>query len=291
MEPSGRRSLDVLTRRYLAERHSRGQYNDKSVRVIRGRLDSLATHFGARPVNHLTRQAVERWLGTLAHLAPASRAAYLASVRVFGRWLVDHGHLKTDPCLGMERIRRPKSVPRAQSRAAIAALLAECVDSRDVAIIALELGLGLRRIEVARACWEHYDPVARLLLVRGKAGHERELPVIDRVVAAIEAVRVRGNTGPIIRSHTTGLALTPDTIGRRVTMLMRRAGIKRLPYDGVSGHALRHTAASDVLDACGDLRIVQAMLGHGHLASTSIYLRRANLGQMREAMEDRLYVI
>ena len=70
---------------------------------------------------------------------------------------------------------------------------------------------------------------------------------------------------------------------------MRRAGVKRGNYDGVSGHALRHTAASDVLDRCGDLRQVQQMLGHSSLATTAIYLRRADAGQIRAAMEGRDY--
>ena len=70
---------------------------------------------------------------------------------------------------------------------------------------------------------------------------------------------------------------------------MSDAGIKHRRRDGVSAHALRHTAASDVLDECGDLRVVQAMIGHIHLATTAVYLRRADLAQMREAMAGRDY--
>lgn len=57
--------------------------------------------------------------------------------------------------------------------------------------------------------------------------------------------------------------------------------------DELLAHALRHTAASDVLDACRDIRVVQQMLGHQSMATTQIYLRRADLGRMREAMEGR----
>ena len=70
---------------------------------------------------------------------------------------------------------------------------------------------------------------------------------------------------------------------------MAAAGLKNRPRDGVSAHALRHTAASDVMDRCHELRTVQAMLGHASIAATEIYLRRANLGQLREAMEGRDY--
>jgi integrase len=53
--------------------------------------------------------------------------------------------------------------------------------------------------------------------------------------------------------------------------------------------SLRHTAASDVLDRCHDVRTVQVMLGHASLATTQIYLRRASLDQLREAMNGRDY--
>lgn len=59
--------------------------------------------------------------------------------------------------------------------------------------------------------------------------------------------------------------------------------------DGISRHPLRHTCASDVLDRCGNSRTVQEMLGHVNLASTQIYLRRANLDQLRDAMDGRAY--
>jgi site-specific recombinase XerD len=74
-----------------------------------------------------------------------------------------------------------------------------------------------------------------------------------------------------------------------VQQWMVDAGLKRRPRDGVSAHSLRHTCASDVLDACHDLRVVQQMLGHQHLATTAIYLRRADLSQMRDAMAGRRY--
>lgn len=69
-----------------------------------------------------------------------------------------------------------------------------------------------------------------------------------------------------------------------------RDGRRRAPEgDGRSAHSLRHTATSDVLDTYGNVRIVQEMLGHSSLQSTQVYLRRADLGQLREAMAGRDY--
>lgn len=286
---NGQNTLTPLARRYLRQRQQDHSYNRKSIASVRGRLATLDDSFGRRPLNQLGRKAIDRWLASLDHLAASSRSSYLASVRAFTAWLVLQEVIPTDPCLGVPPIPRPRSVPRAQSLQAVAALLAACADDRDRAVVWLMVGCGLRRAEVARACWEHYDPEGRTLLVKGKGGHERFLPVPEAVSQALSRVRARGATGPIIRPKNHAGAISVEWVGARVARLMRDAGLKQAPYDGVSAHALRHTAASDVLDQCHDLRIVQAMLGHQHLSSTSIYLRRANLGQLREAMEGRTY--
>lgn len=275
---------------YLRGRHLRGEYNRKSLRVVAPRLRTLDASFGNRPMNALTRHAIERWLESLHRLAPNSRAAYLASVRQFTRWLVLEKILPVDPCAGLPPIKRARSVPRAQSVEAVAATFRACRDDRDRAIIWLMVGMGLRRCEVAWARWEHYDELGRVLRVTGKGGHERVLPVPVRVSAALAAVRARGNTGPIVTSRLDGHSpIQPETVGVIAGRILRDAGVKHAPYDGVAGHALRHTCASDVLDGGAALTVVQEMLGHVALSSTSIYLRRASVTQMRSAMEGRSY--
>lgn len=268
---------------------AKGTYNRKSLASVQGRLDGLTLSFGHRPLHHLNRRAIDRWLMTIGHLAKSSQSSYLASVRTFTGWLVLDGVIPRDPCLGVESIRRPRSVPRAQPPTAIAAVLDACADDRDRAIVWLMVGCGLRRAEVAGARWDDYDHEGQTLLVRGKGGHERILPVPLPVSLALTRVRARGASGPIIRSQSHTRQMSVGWVGARMTALMWAAGLKQAPYDGISGHALRHTAASDVLDQCHDLRVVQEMLGHQHLTSTAIYLRRANMGQMREAMEGRTY--
>ena len=284
-------TLTPHIRSYLRARHLRGEYNQKSLRVVGPRLRTLDESFGNRPLNQLTRRAVERWLESLHGLAPNSRAAYLASVKQFTRWLVSEEVIQADPCAEVAKVKRARSVPRAQPLAAITATFRACRDDRDRAIVWLMVGMGLRRCEVAWLRWENYDETGRTLLVKGKNGHERLLPVPLRVAAALSAVRVRGNSGPVITSHLVpGQAIQPETVGSIAGRILRDAGVKRAPYDGVAGHALRHTCASDVLDGGADIRTVQAMLGHADLSSTSIYLRRASVMQMRDAMEGRSYL-
>lgn len=283
-------TLTRLITQYLAERKASGSYGSRSVRAVRLRLYSLDKSFGDRPMRDLTDTAVLRWLGQLDHLAPSSRAAYLGSVRAFGDWLVRRKLVRVNPCEGIDRPRVPPSTPRAQSADVMAAVLAACHDPRDRAIVHLMVGCGLRCMEVAGLRWEHYDDRGRTLLVaEAKNGKDRVLPVPDAVAGALDSLGVRA-AGPVIRSALDGRSpLQPRSVGARVAKVMRRAGVKHAPWDGVSAHALRHTAASDVLDRCGDLRVVQEMLGHADLKTTAIYLRRASVHQMREAMEGRDY--
>lgn len=275
--------------RFMAGRVAVGIYGPKSVRVVGPRLRSLSHHFGARPLHHLTRRAIEAWLGNLDHLAINSRAAYLGSVRQFTAWLTTERLLRDDPCVSIPRIRRPRSVPRAQAANVVGAVLDACPTDRERAIVWLMVGMGLRRMEVAALTWDDYDASAGTLVIHGKGGHERVLPVPAEVAAALARVRQR-HTGPIITARNRPLVpLSAERIGQLASRVMWAAGVKAAPYDGVSGHALRHTAASDVLDACGDLRVVQQMLGHQQLATTAIYLRRASAEQIRSAMEGRRY--
>lgn len=284
-------TLTPHIRRYLRERRAAGTYVKKSIASVEGRLRGLDESFGNRPLSQFNRRAIERWQATLGCLEKSSQSSYLASVRTFTAWLTLDldGAIKVDPCLGVPAIKRPKRVPRALTPQQVAAVITACEDARDRAIVWLMVGCGLRRAEVAAACWEHYDPEGATILVRGKGGHERMLPVPEPVGSALSAVRTRGKVGPIIRPVCGHGAISTEWVGFRVSFLMWKAGIKQAPYDGVSGHALRHTCASDVLDVCHDLRVVQEILGHEHLTSTAIYLRRANMGQMREAMEGRTY--
>ena len=80
------------------------------------------------------------------------------------------------------------------------------------------------------------------------------------------------------------------TISGYTRRWLRDAGVKSRSLDGRSAHGLRRTAGSDVMDACGDIRVVQEMLGHSQIETTArYYLRPVTLAQMRAAMEGRTY--
>ncbi|HET7736438.1 MAG TPA: tyrosine-type recombinase/integrase [Nocardioidaceae bacterium] len=286
-------TLTPHTSTYITERRRRGEITQRSAKNLRYALDGLDQSLGHRPLGQLTRRAIDRWMETTGHLAPSTRRNHLAAARGFCRWMVACGLIEHDPTEGVARIPQPRSVPRAMTEADVATLWQRVPDVRARAIVALMVGCGLRCVEVARLTVSDYDPDGGMLRVTGKAMHERELPVPGEVGAALDGyLRSVGGvmSGPLIRStRSTAHGLSAETISTYMSRWMSEAGLKVGRWDGRSAHALRHTAASDVLDRCHDLRVVQEMLGHQHLSSTSIYLRRAGMAQLREAMEGRYY--
>lgn len=96
--------------------------------------------------------------------------------------------------------------------------------------------------------------------------------------------------GPLVRSVRGLEPLAPATISKYVRELMASSGVKLRARDGRSAHGLRRTAGSDVMERCGDVQVVQAMLGHAQIETTAqYYLRPVSVARLREAMEGREY--
>lgn len=283
---------DELVERYLNHRLAQRTLSPMSARNHRSTLAGFARAVGDLPVETLSRADIERWLASIGHLRPATRRSHFSTVRTFCTWLTREGVLTTSPVMDVPSPRLPRSVPRALDASRVADVLLQCPDQRGRAIVWLMVGMGLRCCEVHHLELGHWDRRSRVMTVRGKGSHERILPVPSEVSQALDEYLAEYPTtaGPLIRSYRRPAhALSADALSGMVSEWMRAASVKRAARDGVSAHALRATAASDVLDACGDLRVVQEMLGHQNLSTTSIYLRRAGLPQMRKAMGGRKY--
>jgi integrase/recombinase XerD len=280
--------------RYVDERRKRGEFTRDTAENAISTLMTFADVVGRRRLEQLGPRDVERWLETRGHLARSTRRNQFSKVAHFCRWLRRRGLTRQDIAEDVESPKQPRSVPRALSPEAVAKLLAVMPDHRARVLFWLGYGLGLRCIEMARLELTDWDRTAGIMIVCGKGSHERFVPVEPRqAVWALDAYLdehpVAG--GPLIRSYNAPhRALTEQTISRLGTEWMYAAGIKRRNRDGVSWHALRHTAATELLEASGgDLRVVQEFLGHQHLSSTSIYLARAGAKKIRAAMQLRTF--
>ena len=119
-------------------------------------------------------------------------------MRPFCEWLVAEGHLEQDPTFRLRQVKEPRRAPRALPAEAVARVLAAAPDARARAILWLQVGCGLRCIEVSGLDVADYDPVKLTLFVRGRSANERIIPVPETVAEALDAY-VAG-TGPLIRS-------------------------------------------------------------------------------------------
>jgi integrase/recombinase XerC len=283
-------SLQPHAHRYIVGRVRTGVINPETAACYRSTLAVLVELHGRRPVAQVGQATIERWLEVRRHLKPSTKATQWSQISGFLDWLVEQRLLRANPCRQMQAPKRPRVDPRTIDGDAEERLDGVAPDARARAIVQLEWSMGARRIEVHRARVEDWSRRQSTMRLVGKGGHERVVPVPTGAARAFAAYLDEhpATVGPFFRSYQRPhMPLSPSTIGHLMAEWMYEAGVKHAPFDGVSGHALRRSCASDVLDACGDLQVVQELLGHAHLSSTAHYLRRKTVAQMREAMERR----
>lgn len=270
---------------YLTERVRRGEIQRLTVVTHRSMLLNFC---GTVHGSAITRGHVEHWLEGRVGLSPATRRNNLSAVRSWCRWLQHRGVLRTDPTLGVKPPRLPRRQPRALAVGDLDCLWNVLPDERARAIVAL-MHLGLRCCEVSRLTTDSIAWTDRTVVVQGKGGHERLLPVPEWVLDTVELYYVATppvSGGPVIRRQGAAFgSLQPQTVSKMLTAWLKDAGVKRRPWDRVGAHAIRHTVASAVVDETKDLRIAQGILGHALASTTAIYQRGARLDEMRLALE------
>ena len=252
--------------RYVADRRAAGEIGARTARQLAWRLSALVACCDGLAVDGLDDAHLRAWQHSTGGDAPASRRAYLSTVRVFVTWCADEGLIAADPTRRLGRVREPRRDPRALSTSQLARLRLVLPDERARLVVALMAVQGLRCVEVARLDASDLDAGRRTITVRGKADNVRTIPLADEVADQLERWLAGRHAGPVVD-------LAAATLSGVVAAWMAAAGLKSRPYDGRSAHALRHTAASDLYDRTRDVKAVQRFLGHANVATTDRYLR------------------
>jgi site-specific recombinase XerD len=240
-------------------------------------------------VDTLDRRAVRAYSADLGRrgYAPATLARKLSTLRGFSRFLTERGVLGADPTRLLPGPRRRRRLPRVLTEAEVEALLGaaggtEPLALRDRAILELLYGCGLRSQEVVALALADLKPAQAQLIVHGKGGKMRVVPVGEEAAAAVRRYLERGrgllaadreNDGraaaseraPLLLSRS-GRALLTSDIRRLVVRYCRRAGL-----DAASPHMLRHAYATHMLERGADLRVIQELLGHASVSTTQVY--------------------
>lgn len=228
--------------------------------------------------------ASEHGRGTVAR----SLARRLSALRSFWRWLAPREGFDPTVVLSVRAPRFTRSLPRPLSEKAARDLIGDLAGDtvagadggasddwqrvRDAAVLTLLYGLGLR-ISEALALRGANAALPEVLKIRGKGGRERLLPVLP---AAREAVAAYLRLCPFPVRHEPRLALfraaRGGPLGARQVQKAVEAARRALGLPGsVTPHALRHSFATHLLAAGGDLRAIQELLGHATLSTTQAY--------------------
>jgi integrase/recombinase XerD len=257
-----------------------------TVAAYRGDLAHAATFLASGDValERARTEDLRRYLGALARaeLAPRSVARRLSALRQFYRFLVVDGMRRDDPSLGLDAPRPGRPLPKTLGEEQVAALIDAA--GRDPTpsgvrlscLLELLYASGLRISELVGLPLAAARADARFLMVRGKGGKERLVPLGAPARAALKAYRdcrshflAEGATSPwLFPSRSAPGALTRRRVGQLLKALAVEAG---LDPGRLSPHVLRHAFASHLVDHGADLRSVQEMLGHADIATTQIY--------------------
>jgi integrase/recombinase XerD len=212
-------------------------------------------------------------------LSGATVARKSAALRRFFQFLHEEGHRADDPGAALPRPGSRRALPKVLSHAdvdrlfaAIAERLARAdpvpADLRLSALIELLYGSGLRASELVSLPRNAVHPDRPFLILRGKGGRERLVPVSDRARAAVAAWRDTVATDRAFLFPSGRTHLSRVRLHQIVKALAVEAGV---PPDRVSPHVLRHAFATHLLEGGADLRALQTMLGHADIATTEIY--------------------
>ncbi len=247
-------------------------------------LAFMAVHKGApQGLAALERIGVGDMRAWMAHMrgrgiGARSLARKLSAVKSFYRWLAEREGFEPTAVLSTRAPKFRRKLPRPLAEDAARAVIDRVevqsatpwVAARDVAVVTLLYGCGLR-ISEALSLKGADAPLPRVLRITGKGGKERIVPVIDAARDAVaDYLRLCPwpceAQAPLFRGVRGG-ALSPRAIQKVMAQARMQLGLPA----SATPHALRHSFATHLLSAGGDLRAIQELLGHASLSTTQAY--------------------
>jgi site-specific recombinase XerD len=238
------------------------------------------------PLEKLTPQKIDEYIDYLhgKRMQAASINIYLASVRVFYRYLRHEVGIKlSNPFRAGKRLRTPKPLPRFLQEEHIERLFDVIRGRRDQAMFMLMLRCGLRVSEVAGLGLGQIDLKRRRVIVcNGKGAKERMVYISDDAREAL-AVYLNQRTSSRVKKvflvekgNCKGQPLSVRGIQKRMEYYAKKAGLP------VCCHQLRHTMATQLLNAEAKIATIQDLLGHNWISTTQRYCKISNLAVQRD---------
>ncbi len=284
----------MATHEVIREEYSRYLTAEKAlsahtVRAYLGDVDSFTEHLGRNGIESLdqaTLAHIRSWLATqqVRGGARTTLSRRAVAIRLFTKWAAKKGHIPVDIGATLATPKPHRTLPGVltQSDAVTAidsmAIRATEFDTptsiRDVAIVELLYATGARVSEICGLDFEDLDFHRNTIRVLGKGNKERVIPMGAPSVKALNTYI--NDARALLANEKSERALFLGARGKRID----QRAVRTIVYEALSAlegvermgpHALRHSAATHLLEGGADLRTVQEILGHASLATTQIY--------------------
>ena len=260
-----------------------------TIRAYIGDLESLLNHLetiGVTDVSQLELVHLRSWLANqqVKGGARTTLSRRAVSVRLFTKWAVKNKYLAKDVAATLATPKGHRTLPEvldiADAKTAMDSLATRAseeetpISLRDVAMVELLYATGARVAELCGLDVSDIDYDRQTIRVLGKGNKERTIPLGNPAMKALNVWLKEGRDS--IKNSLSGNAVFLGARGKRIDQRTVRTvvynalqaieGIERM-----GPHALRHSAATHLLEGGADLRTVQEILGHASLATTQIY--------------------
>ncbi len=280
--------LDGFLRHLTEYRHCSPLTADAYEREAERFFRFLETQSSSKPADEITRGDVNRFLTSLHGLSPASIRRAIYALASFFRHLVDLEIVDRNPASDIEVPKLTRTIPRAPTAEQCGQLLQACESTTEECAISLMLLAGLRRCEVLGLQVGDVAADFSQLLIRGKGGKQRVVPVSLALHSTLRRyLKPRDTDGPSLIINTVGGPMGINTLYRLFRRVLARAG---LIDAGITPHSLRHAFASHLVSAGVDVATISELLGHANIATTSIYLHSSDASKA-QAVEKLSFVL
>lgn len=281
--------IETFLEAQLAERNASENTLENYRRDLVRFADWLETQSGS--FESADREGIEGYLIGLTDqgFAKSTRARHLSSIRSFYRFLYEEGLRADNPALQIKGPGQTKHLPKTLTLEQVERLLKAARSSgrneadrcRNICMVELLYATGMRVSELVSLPVAHARGAPLMILVRGKGGKERMVPISAPALSALEdwlQIRDAAEAKQVQAGHAASKFLFPSRgkLGHMTRIrfygLLKEIAVQAgISPSEVTPHRLRHAFATHLLAGGADLRAIQTMLGHADVATTEIY--------------------
>jgi site-specific recombinase XerD len=240
-------------------------YSQRTFEAYLGSIRALGKFHGGCP-SKLSRDDLRAWVEHIhaSGVGPDRVIQHLAALKFFYRKTLG----KADLVSFVSYPKRCRRLPRMLSVQEVSRLLQTFKVLKFRVMFALMYATGMRVSEAIALQTGDIDAAGQRILVRGKGNKERYLPLSLKLIDLLRCYwRTERPTAPYLFVNNAGRRMDRKTAWEAFTGAVRDAGFRKR----VTSHMLRHSYATHLLDAGTELRIIQVLLGHASIETTTVY--------------------